>query len=153
LAQGIARAEWPARLQRLARGPLASLLPQGWELWLDSGHNPAAGHALAAEAAIWTRERPVHLIFGMINSKDIAGFLAPLAPHVRSLHALAIPGEANAVPAAALAEVARNIGIAAKTAPDAAAAIKALVAQEPAPRRILICGSLYLAGTILADNG
>ena len=95
----------------------------------------------------------MHLIFGMINSKDIAGFLAPLAPHVRSLHALAIPGEANAVPAAALAEVARNIGIAAKTAPDAAAAIKALVAQEPAPRRILICGSLYLAGTILADNG
>ena len=153
LAQGIARAEWPARLQRLARGPLASLLPQGWELWLDGGHNPAAGAALAAEAAIWTRERPVHLIFGMINSKDIAGFLAPLAPHVRSLHALAIPGEANAVPAETLAKTAQGLGLAAKTAPNATAAIRAVVAQEPASARILICGSLYLAGTILADNG
>ena len=153
LAQGIARAEWPARLQRLTRGPLAALLPQGWELWLDGGHNPAAGQALAAEAAIWTRECPVHLVFGMINSKDVAGFLAPLVPHVRSLYTLAIPGEANAMPAETLAKVAQGLGFAAKTASDAAAAIKALVAHDPAPRRILICGSLYLAGTILADNG
>ena len=152
-AQGIARAEWPARLQRLTRGALAALLPSGWELWLDGGHNPAAGAALAAEAAIWARERPLHLVFGMINSKDVAGFLAPLVPHVRSLQALPIPGEANAVPAGTLAGIARKLGIAAEAAPDATAAIKALVAQAPVPSRILICGSLYLAGTILADNG
>ena len=152
-AQGLSRAEWPARLQRLTRGPLAALLPPGWELWLDGGHNPAAGAVLAAEAAIWARERPLHLVFGMINSKDIAGFLAPLAPHVRSLQALAIPGEANAVPAETLAEAARGLGIAAQTAPDATAAIGTLVARASVPSRVLICGSLYLAGTILADNG
>ena len=152
-AHGIARAEWPARLQRLTRGPLASLLPRGWELWLDGGHNPAAGTALAAQAALWTRERPLDLVFGMINSKDVSGFLAPLASHVRSLYAVPIPGEINAVPAGTLVAVAQKLGIAAKAVPDVAAAITALVDRTPAPSRILICGSLYFAGTVLADNG
>ncbi|MBM3952392.1 MAG: bifunctional folylpolyglutamate synthase/dihydrofolate synthase [Rhodospirillales bacterium] len=153
IAEGLTRVEWPARLQRLTRGPLVAALPPGWELWLDGGHNPAAGEALAAHAAQWARERPMYLVFGMINTKDIAGFLAPLAPFARSARALAIPNEANAVPAETLAQAARGLGLAAETAPDAAAAVAALAARAPEPARVLICGSLYLAGTILADNG
>jgi dihydrofolate synthase/folylpolyglutamate synthase len=153
VARGLTGAEWPARLQRLSRGPLVEALPRDWELWLDGGHNPAAGEALAAQAARWAEARPVHLVFGMINTKDIAGFLAPLAPHVRSLHALTIPNEVNAVPAETLVEAARGLGIPAATAPDARTAIEALAAKEPKPARVLICGSLYLAGTILAENG
>ena len=152
VADGLRRAEWPARLQRLSRGPLVDALPRDWELWLDGGHNPAAGEALGLEAARWAEARPVHLVFGMINTKDIAGFLAPLAPHVRLLRALTIPNEVNAVPADKLVEAARGLGIPAETAPDAAAAIRALSARSSAPACILICGSLYLAGTILADN-
>ncbi len=153
VAEGLRRAEWPARLQRLARGPLVEALPRGWELWLDGGHNPAAGEALADQAAQWARERPLHLVFGMINTKDIAGFLAPLAPHVRSLHALTIPNEVNAVPAETLVAVARDLGLAAEITPGAAAAIEALTERASGPARVLICGSLYLAGTVLADNG
>ena len=96
---GLRRIEWPARLQRLTRGPLAAMLPPGWELWLDGGHNPAAGLVLAEAAASW-RDRPLDLVVGMLNTKDAAGFLAPLAPHARALHALTIPGEENPHPAA-----------------------------------------------------
>ena len=153
IARGLTDAQWPARLQRLRRGPLVDRLPRGWELWLDGGHNPAAGEALALEAARWAEARPVHLVFGMINTKDIAGFLAPLAPHVRSVRALAIPNEANAVPAEKLVDAARGLGIQAEIAADAATAIEILGARESGPARVLICGSLYLAGTVLADNG
>jgi dihydrofolate synthase/folylpolyglutamate synthase len=154
IARGLVQVEWPARLQRLTRGPLVAALPPDWELWLDGGHNPDAGEALALEAARWARERPLHLVFGMINTKDIAGFLAPLAPFARSLQALTIPNEANAVPAATLVQAARGLGMAARPVPDAAAAIDALVAGEASgPARVLICGSLYLAGTVLAENG
>lgn len=155
IAQGLMRAEWPARLQRLTRGPLAALLPPAWELWLDGGHNPAAGAVLAAQAAAWAKEtpaRPLHLIVGMINTKDVAGFLRPLAALARSLAAVTIPNEANAVPAEAIADAARTLGMKADVAPDAAAAIKAIPGRNETAR-ILICGSLYLAGTVLADNG
>jgi dihydrofolate synthase/folylpolyglutamate synthase len=153
VAEGLRRVEWPARLQRLARGPLVEALPPGWELWLDGGHNPAAGEALAVEAAHWARERPLHLVFGMINTKNIAGFLAPLTPFVRSAHALVIPNEVNAVPAETLVAAARGLGLAAEIAPGVAAAIEALAEHASGPARVLICGSLYLAGTVLADNG
>ena len=156
IAQGLVRAQWPARLQSLTRGPLAALLPDGWELWLDGGHNPAAGAALAAQAEAWAQEssaKPLHLIVGMINTKDIAGFLAPLAAHARSLAALTIPNEVNAVPAQAICAAARAAGLEAQAAADAAAAVRTIAGGEKGPGRILICGSLYLAGTVLADNG
>ncbi len=76
IAAGLRHIEWPARLQRLGRGPLVAMLPAGWELWLDGGHNPGAGAVLAAAVALW-RDRPLHLIVGMLNTKDAAGFLAP----------------------------------------------------------------------------
>lgn len=158
IAAGVAGASWPARLQRLTRGPAAKALP-GWEIRLDGGHNPAAGAALAAEARAWAaRERGLgrglHLVCGMLNSKAAADFLAPLAPHAASLTAIAIPGEPNSLSAAELAEMARAAGHReVTTAPGPEAAFTALGQRESGPARLLICGSLYLAGRILADHG
>ena len=151
IAAGPAAAQWPARLQRLTRGPLVDLLPPGWELWLDGGHNPGAGEALARHiGAAWT-DRPLDLLVGMLDTKDNRGFLCPLRPLARRMAAVAIPGEAHAIPALSLAETARDLGFESQAAGDAAAAIEAM-AQQSEPARILICGSLYLAGTILAEN-
>src|SRR5690606_12650036 len=84
--RGLTRARWPARLQRLTRGPLVDALPPETEIWLDGGHNPAAGEALARMAETW-RDRPLGLVVGMLDSKDLAAFLAPLARHARALRA------------------------------------------------------------------
>lgn len=153
VAQGLVAVDWPARLQRLRRGPLVAALPPGWELWLDGGHNDSAGEVLAAWAAGLPAGRPLHLIAGMLESKDQRAFLAPLLPHAASLHTVPVPGEPAALPAAALAEIARRAGMpAAVPAPDPAAALAALPRAD-GPARVLICGSLYLAGHILARHG
>ncbi|MDT8326955.1 MAG: folylpolyglutamate synthase/dihydrofolate synthase family protein [Roseovarius sp.] len=141
---------WPARMQRLATGPLVEAAPEA-ELWLDGGHNPAAGLALGAHLA-GLPKRPTHLICGMLNTKDIAGYLAPLAAEAASLTALSIPGEANTLPSEETARAARGVGLAAQTAESALEAVQAIVAHTP-QARILICGSLYLAGGILRENG
>jgi dihydrofolate synthase/folylpolyglutamate synthase len=151
LASGLRRIDWPARLQRLTHGPLAESLPPGWELWLDGGHNPGAGQVLAAATAAW-RDRPLYLVVGMLNTKDAGGFLAPLAPHAQTLYALTIPGEENALPAARIAATARALGIAAEETGSVAAALRAIV-ENGKPARVLICGSLHLAGVVLAENG
>jgi dihydrofolate synthase/folylpolyglutamate synthase len=142
---------WPARLQRLVRGPLVARLPADSELWLDGGHNPAAGEALAASLNGADR-RPLHLIVGMLNTKDEPGFLRPLAPLARSVHTVPVPDEpASRDPFEAAAEVAR-LGIAATPAPDVASALGAIAAAEVEPARVLVCGSLYLAGHVLREN-
>jgi len=146
----VTRAEWPARMQRLRRGPLVEAAP-GIELWLDGGHNPAAGAALAAVLA-GLPTRPTHAICGMLNTKDVAGFMRPLAGHLASLTAISIPGEANTLPATTTAAAAAGAAIPATTADSAAAALAAIAARDPGAR-VLICGSLYLAGRILAENG
>ncbi|SDE57704.1 dihydrofolate synthase / folylpolyglutamate synthase [Salipiger thiooxidans] len=146
----VTRAEWPARMQRLRRGPLVESAP-GVELWLDGGHNPAAGEALAKHLATLP-ERPTHLICGMLNTKDIAGYLRPLAGHAASLTAVSIPGEANTLPADETARVAASVGLRAGEAGSVTGALAEIVAQEP-EARVLICGSLYLAGSILRENG
>jgi dihydrofolate synthase / folylpolyglutamate synthase len=150
LAEGLRRIEWPARLQRLTRGPLVEMMP-GWELWLDGGHNPSAGEVLGAAAAGW-RDRPLHLVVGMLNTKDSAGFLAPLAPHAESLQAVTIPGEENPLPASAIAAAARSVGIAASEAASLEDALRA-IAGRARNGRILICGSLHFAGVVLRENG
>jgi dihydrofolate synthase / folylpolyglutamate synthase len=152
LAHGLRHIEWPARLQRLSRGPLVALAPPGWEIWLDGGHNPAAGEVLAAAAEGW-RDRPLCLIVGMLNTKDAAGFLAPLAPFARALHAVTIPGEENPLPAAAIVEAARSVGIAAQEQESIETALRTIIGREQAPTRVLICGSLHFAGVVLAENG
>jgi dihydrofolate synthase/folylpolyglutamate synthase len=158
LAQGLARASWPARLQRLTRGPLVDALPDAaWELWLDGGHNAAAGEILAAQAARWREgpdgNKPLGLVYGMLNTKDARQFLVPLAPHAAALRAVAIPGEVNSLSAEAACAHARSAGHRAETAGSVETALRSLAATLGRPGRILICGSLYLAGRVLAENG
>lgn len=151
VADGLRQIDWPARLQRLTRGPLVGMLPAGWELWLDGGHNPAAGEVLAEAANGWS-DRPLDLIVGMLNTKDAAGFLAPLARHARALHAVTIPGEENPHPAGEIVMSARSVGIAAQESGSVKAALRDIIAGQE-PGRVLICGSLHLAGVVLAGNG
>ncbi len=144
------RTDWPARLQRLTRGPVPGAAP-GAEILLDGGHNPAAGLALAAHlAALPARE--THLVCGMLDTKDVAGFLRPLVPHAQSLTAVSIPGEAHTLSAAETAGIAARLGHDARVAETVGEAV-ARIAQQTSHPRILICGSLYLAGRILAENG
>lgn len=146
----VTRAEWPARLQRLRHGPLVETAGPA-ELWLDGGHNPAAGIALA-EAVRRLPPRPLHLVCGMLNTKDVTGFMRPLAAVAESLTAVSIPGEAATLPAAETCNAARGAGLAAETAGDVQEAVSRIAARTPGAR-ILICGSLYLAGRVLRENG
>ncbi|WP_375279348.1 bifunctional folylpolyglutamate synthase/dihydrofolate synthase [Pseudooctadecabacter sp.] len=143
------QAEWPARMQRITRGPLVDRCSPA-EIWLDGGHNPAAGHAIAATLATLP-EKPTHLICGMLNTKDVTGFMVPLKPYAASLTAVSIPGEKNTLPAEDTAAAATKAGIPAQTAPDLLAALDAITAQTP-NARILICGSLYFAGHVIREN-
>jgi dihydrofolate synthase/folylpolyglutamate synthase len=161
-AAGLKNVEWPARLQRLRRGRLVNKLPKGWELWLDGGHNAAAGEVLADFARHWRQgiegHRPLHLVFGMLNTKEPVAFLKPLAPFTKDLQAVRIEGDHASLPAEDAAAAARAAGIEARTAENLGAAVDRIVgsasqALTKAPGRILICGSLYLAGVVLAENG
>ncbi len=146
----VTRAQWPARMQHLRQGPLVRAAGRA-ELWLDGGHNPAAGQALAHVLADLP-PRPNFLVCGMLKTKDVGGFMRPLAAHARQLIAVEIAGEPATLAAQATAEHAARAGLAASTAPDLAQAIARIVAIEPAAR-IVICGSLYLAGQVLRENG
>ncbi len=143
---GVARAEWPARLQRL-HGRLAGELPSDWELWLDGGHNPGAGVVLAEHLRGWS-DRPVHLVVGMKQAKDSAEFLRPLVPLAATLWAVSEPGQHAALPVEAI--VAASGGVA-RVGPTVVEALRALPRGGPA--RVLICGSLYLAGEVLKAEG
>jgi len=151
VAEGLRHIEWPARLQRLTHGPLVAVMPPGWELWLDGGHNPGAGVILADVVANW-RDRPLYLVVGMMNTKDAAGFIAPLAPYAKELAGITIPGEENPLPAEAIVATARWVGVPATIAASVDAALARFIA-EATRGRVLICGSLHFAGTVLAENG
>lgn len=146
----VTRAFWPARMQRLRRGPLADLAGEA-ELWLDGGHNPAAG-AVIAETIRGMPARSTHLICGMLRTKDPVGFLTHLRPVCESLISIAIPGETATLPAEETAKAGQKAGFPARIADSPAAAIGDIVARDPLAR-ILICGSLYLAGSVLRENG
>ncbi len=153
---GVVSAEWPARMQRLSHGALASLIPPGGELWLDGGHNPEGGRAIAAAIADLEERvsRPLVLIVGMLASKDCEGFLRNFGGLARRIVAVPIANQKNILPPDAIADTARAVGISA-TARDSVEAALAAVAQlalDPSPR-ILITGSLYLAGEVLNANG
>jgi dihydrofolate synthase / folylpolyglutamate synthase len=146
IGRGIATAEWPARLQRL-HGRLAALLPRRWELWLDGGHNPGAGIALAEHLRSWA-DRPVHLIVGMKQAKDAAEFLRPLVSLATTVWAVAEPGQHDARPIEAIVEASGGV---ARPGPHIADALRALPRRDD-PARVLICGSLYLAGEVLKQD-
>ncbi|PWC26901.1 bifunctional folylpolyglutamate synthase/dihydrofolate synthase [Teichococcus aestuarii] len=148
IAAGLTTATWPARLQRL-HGDLAALLPEGWELWLDGGHNAGAGAALAAHLPLW-EDRPRHLVVGMKQGKASGDFLSPLLPLAESLWAVAEPGQHLAMP---VEEIVAASGGRARPGPHVADALRALAEAGGPPARVLICGSLYLAGEVLkADH-
>ncbi len=146
--EGVRRTTWPARLQRLTDGKLNDLVPESWQLWLDGGHNPAAAVALADVLKDWVGG-PVHLVVGMLRTRDPAPFLASLAPFVSQARTVAVPGEESTLTAAELAVAARHVGIDAEPADGVSEAVRSLADRSGG--RILICGSLYLAGSVLAE--
>ncbi|MXQ06521.1 bifunctional folylpolyglutamate synthase/dihydrofolate synthase [Alphaproteobacteria bacterium GH1-50] len=146
----VTNAYWPARMQRLKTGPLVEAAPRA-ELWLDGGHNPAAGQALAAVLRAMPK-RPTHLICGMLSTKDVEGYLRPLAAEVDSLRAIAIPGESATLPPEATAAAAGRVGLPSQVSDSLDAALADIVRDAP-DARVLIAGSLYLAGAVLRRNG
>jgi dihydrofolate synthase/folylpolyglutamate synthase len=153
---GILGADWPGRLQRLSRGRLAGLVPPGGELWLDGGHNRDGGRAVAGALADLEDRSPAPLILvsAMLSTKDAAGYLGNFAGLARELIAVPLPSQMAARPAEDLAQIAVEAGLRASVASGVEAALQAVrdTAFEKPPR-ILICGSLYLAGEVLALNG
>jgi len=155
LEHGLTHAEWPARLERLAVGGLHAYVTDGTELWLDGGHNAAGGKVIAHALAELDERvpRPVHLIFGMMDTKDAHAFIAPFKGLVERIYTVPIPDEPNAFDAEALAEIARAEGfdvVATASLPDALTRSQAAL---QGPGRVLICGSLYLAGLALKLHG
>jgi len=152
IAEGLRGVQWPARLQQLERGSLCRQLPEGFELWLDGGHNPAAGAALAASFDA-PEAPPLHLVVGMLNTKDVRGFLAPFTAVARSVHAVPVPDEPASRTADEVAAEAMTLGLPATPAASVDAALTRIAHNETMPVRVLICGSLYLAGHVLRENG
>jgi len=153
---GMVKADWPARLQRLTQGRLVDLAPVGSELWLDGGHNPDGGRAIAAALADLEERvsRPLVLIVGMLASKDCTGFLSNFTGLARRMVAVPVPGAEKGLTAEAVADAARAIGLPATSRDNLDEALDAArkLDLEPPPR-ILITGSLYLAGEVLRENG
>jgi dihydrofolate synthase/folylpolyglutamate synthase len=153
---GMVKADWPARLQRLAQGRLVDLAPVGSELWLDGGHNPDGGRAIAAALADLEERvsRPLVLIVGMLANKDCAGFLSNFTGLARRMIAVPVPGAEKGMSVEAVADAARAIGVAATSRDNLDEALDAArkLDLDPPPR-ILITGSLYLAGEVLRENG
>lgn len=139
MAAGLRAAEWPARLQKL-QGKLAALLPQGSDLWLDGAHNPGGAEILAQQLQAWGT--PTTVILGMKQSKDVAEFIRIIAPHAACLYAVEEPEQHLALPVAQIIEASGGHAV---PGPD----LRGALAQITAPTRVLICGSLYLAGEVL----
>ena len=158
LSGAVTGATWPARMQRLRHGPLVEAAPAGSEVWLDGGHNPAAGEALARLLADMEERdpKPLHLICGMIDTKDPAGFLDPFHGLARRVFCTPIEGEKASLEAGALADVATDLDLDAVPVASPLEAMRLIAGEEDAgvqPPRVLVCGSLYLAGRILRENG
>ena len=153
---GIVNAEWPARMQRLASGALVDLAPAGSDVWLDGGHNAEGGRVTAAALGDLEERvpRPLVIIVGMMGNKDASGFLANFAGLTRHIIAVPIPAQDNAMPPDRLADAVRQFGMRVEIAASVEAALRALASLAyEVPPRILITGSLYLAGHVLAANG
>jgi dihydrofolate synthase/folylpolyglutamate synthase len=156
---GLKNVEWPARLQRLSKGPLLDMAPPGAEVWLDGGHNPHGGAAVAqAMADLEERApKPLYLICGMLKTKDAAGYFLPFRGLARHVTTVAIPGEIASMGSGALYDAARDAELDASPADDlddAMLEVAGWARGRPGegPPRILICGSLYLAGQVLKEN-
>jgi dihydrofolate synthase/folylpolyglutamate synthase len=156
IARGLREVEWPARMQRLTHGPLVARLPAHSELWLDGGHNPQAGRAVAHVMADLAQSspRPLVMIVGMKETKDAKGFFEPFKGLALHVETVAIPNDNACLSPHVLAEAATAAGLDATPAASIELALDRAAARTGRePPRILICGSLYLAGVVLAENG
>ncbi|CAN0481390.1 unnamed protein product, partial [Discosporangium mesarthrocarpum] len=156
IREGLQKVTWPARMQRLSTGPIVETLPEHVDIWLDGGHNPAAAAQIAKSFMNWneTDPKPTYLIAGMLNTKDQKAFFSQLAPIIDKGHCITIPEEAAATAAADLATMARGAGVEMTEMPSLMAAVEGLKPTlNEKPSRLLIAGSLYLAGQILRNNG
>lgn len=155
LEYGLTHAQWPARMERLPVGALHALVGEGTEIWLDGGHNAAGGQVTAHALAELDERlaRPVHLIWGMMETKDAHAFIAPFKGLVERVYTVPIPEEPNAFGSAALAEIAKAEGFDVVAAESVQASLLQSQATVKGPARILICGSLYLAGHVLKLHG
>ncbi|MBI3440615.1 MAG: bifunctional folylpolyglutamate synthase/dihydrofolate synthase [Proteobacteria bacterium] len=148
------RVNWPGRLQRLASGRLAELLPSGWELWLDGAHNDSGAEILVDQIKAWGKSLPLHLITAMKKTKDAAEFYRPLLPHVATVQTVDVNWiEAPMTSAEALCDQVRQLGCQRTTiTPNLESALRSLTFQFSSPQRILITGSLYLVGHALKEK-
>ncbi len=156
IVQGLAAVEWPARMQRLTRGNLVRRVPTSTQIWLDGGHNAAAGEQIANCFKDWQKDDdiPTYLVSGMLNTKDQLSYYRHLQAVVDKAIMVPIPGEEASTPENALAEIGRNAGINCETAPTVEEAVDMLMPLlMRTPCRLLISGSLYLAGQVLRTNG
>jgi dihydrofolate synthase/folylpolyglutamate synthase len=156
IEKGLLTVDWPARLQRLTTGALLARVPAGAELWVDGGHNPGAGVVIAEAMADFEdrSSRPLVLVAGMLNTKDPFGFFAPFAGLASRVLTVPVPGSEASRPPGDLADAARSVGLAAEPTRDFLTALDGIKRRpEGPPPRILIVGSLYLAGAVLAANG
>ncbi|GIK79518.1 MAG: bifunctional folylpolyglutamate synthase/dihydrofolate synthase [Alphaproteobacteria bacterium] len=152
---GLLRADWPARMQRLSQGRLAAMIPPGSELWLDGGHNPDGGRAIAVALADLEERvpRPLVMVVGMLQTKDHASFLRHFAGLASHLYAVPIPQQEKSLPPQAIVAAAQSCGIAAEPAGSVSEVLKRIGTRGIVPSpRILIAGSLYLAGDVLRQN-
>ncbi|MBK6414233.1 folylpolyglutamate synthase/dihydrofolate synthase family protein [Sphingopyxis sp.] len=149
IVRGVAAAFWPGRMQRLGSGPLTRLLPDGTTIWLDGGHNPDAGAALAMALA---DQPPLHIVCGLLSNKDAMGFLRPFADTIASFQAVPIPGHEHHDSKDLCNWVQSELGIADAQPCDDVAAALAFIGDHRAAADILVCGSLYLAGDVLLRN-
>ncbi len=140
---------WPGRMQKLQNGPLIDNA-NGSEVWLDGGHNPAAGEALSQTLNNMPPKK-TRLVCGMLDTKDIKGFLRNLLPAADELYGIEIPGEEASLPATGVASVAREVGFSSFTSESPLKAVRTISSSTP-NSRILVCGSLYLAGQVLKEN-
>lgn len=148
---GLLSADWPARMQQLRSGPLVAAIGPEAQLWLDGGHNPHCAQAIHAWASAIEPGQTIDLVLGMKSNKDLRAFLAELVPVTRQIVGIAIPGDPACHQPSEIVAVAQGLGLMARPAGSLEAALE-LLARDHA-RRILIAGSLYLAGAVLARNG
>lgn len=160
IERGLGTVDWPARLQRLSSKRVTALAPEKAEVWLDGGHNDSAGEVLAQQIALWKKEdgespKPLYVVFGMLTTKNPSEFLSPFAKDIAEIRTVPIPDTPLAADPTALAEEVRKTGVASvRPSPSVAAALADLRAGKNGtnPARILICGSLYLAGAVLSEQ-
>ena len=152
IAAGLGTVRWPARLQRLSKGPLVAALPAGWAIWLDGTHNAGGAEVVAATMRTWPK-RPLHIVFATQKQRQPQPIFRPFLGLVDSVHGVPIPDLPSSHDPETIAAAARELGLPGTASPSVAAAIADIVAKGGATGRILICGSLYLAGSVLAENG